>query len=130
MFTDGRALVTSRDAFWNESVLVGTRARIFQIELRPFTEEQRTAYAARRLENDGSKMARAHRIFDRLRQKTRSEVSEMQGENAKQMLYSELVISTEERIDLVPWVVMLATESADTDNDNSLGKYGKLLDGE
>jgi hypothetical protein len=123
---DGRLLITSRRRFWDENTTPAVRSRVIEIDLQPFSRLQIDYYIDSRFKNEGDKRSRAHNILSLLKSRTtepgsRNMTDEMvTGE-------SEPLVHRSERIDNRPYVVMLATESADTASDDAAHRYGHLF---
>ncbi|MGH8627003.1 MAG: NACHT domain-containing protein, partial [Gammaproteobacteria bacterium] len=109
----GRLLLTSRTGFWQENISADTCSQVLQIALRPFSSEQRDQYINNRFPHDPARRERADKILDRLATRARPRI-----------------LSTTfsyEKLENLPYVVMLAAESADTDASDVVQKYGNLL---
>lgn len=114
-FSDGRLLLTSRNVFWEENVAPEIRAEVLEIDLRPFTTEQRRTYVINRYKNEPNKQAQAFLVFDRLVGK----IGAVRPSGA-----GAIAVRRPDRIDLVPYVVMLATESVTSDESGARDPFG------
>jgi hypothetical protein len=121
LFGEGRLLITSRNRYWRESIAPGVRKQVMEIDLLPFTLPQRGEYIRKRFPAEPDKQAKAHLILERLSGKViRSSNGGVSGQDADAR-------PALERLDALPYVVMLAAESADTDESDVIQKYGHLL---
>lgn len=126
-FGAGRLLLTSRDIFWHESIDAATRSEVLHIDLQRFTEHQRDIYVNRRFPEEKNKRRRAFSIFNRLRQGATKRSAAVDISSALKELSDIPASYEEERVDLLPFVVMLATEAADVKTNEGLHRYAPLL---
>ena len=119
---EGNLLVTSRSRFWRENIELPLASHIDQIDLEPFTLEQRNEYVALRFAESPSKAKNAKLILERVRQASHS-----WSTSAPPLIEeSHSIPSYHSTLDTIPFVVMFAAESADTDS-GVVAKYGHLL---
>lgn len=125
---EGRVLITSRTQFWEENVAPSVKAHILEIELHPFSGNQRDAYLLKRFPEAPIKRDAAVRILGRLGSKTQTRntthapTSKLSFERLRRATVPEV------RFDSIPFVVALAAESADVDDPARLENYGVLFD--
>jgi hypothetical protein len=111
--TDGRILLTTRDAFWNE-IPEERRKETAGFELLPFNKQQTGKY----LEERFPKAVDAHK----------RDVARNILQSLGTLAYGTDYPQYRERIIGVPLIVMLAAECADVEADNpTIAKYGDLL---
>jgi hypothetical protein len=107
---EGKILITSRQAFWDEFVEPAVKAEFEQFELLPFSRQQTERYWIQAFPsaNDEPKRDRARKIHARIETQSSAPFREQLG--------------------AVPAVVALIAECAD--EDEPTGKYGKYLEEE
>jgi NACHT domain len=105
---EGKILITSRQAFWNDFVEPSLKSEFLNFELLPFSKQQTEAYWGKAFPGSGelSKRERARTIHSRIETQASSPFREQLG--------------------AVPAVVAMIAECAD--EDTPAGKYGKYLD--
>jgi hypothetical protein len=118
---EGRILVTSRTRFWEEQVDPVTRSKVLKIELHPFSQSQRDAYLGKRFPEEPQKRDYAKKILSRIAGATAT-AARTNSSDADDELVKRLT-----RLDAVPYVVMLAAESADSKDYSETEKFGYLL---
>jgi hypothetical protein len=121
---EGRLLLTSRTQFWNENVAQAARNRVLEIALQPFSPSQKRDYIEKRFPEDAEKRLTAQRILDRIAGKASRGVH-VRTQHAGEADNGEAGSSS--RFDAVPFVVMLASESADTESVDLMERYGSLF---
>ena len=115
--TEGRILLTTRDAFWLDSLASSRRNELNHFRLLTFNKQQTTKYFENRFRQpkDFSKRAVADKILQRIEQIAHA--GEMPGPR--------------HRLTAVPLVVTLAAECADIEaSEAAVLKYGELLNSE
>jgi hypothetical protein len=127
MFTgeasSGRLLITSRTSFWLENIQPLTQSRILQIELAPFTSKQREAYIKRRHQSP-EKIERTNRILSRLA--GRIQAFDVGRTSTANMPYNFRTPPYHE-LQFLPYIVVLAGESADTNRPDVAERFGQQL---
>ncbi len=123
VFGDGRLLITSRLTFWQEFIAPHLARKVLQIELHKFDAQERDAYLGMRFpENsvkDTQKRERAARILSRIASRTATYKQDPLTARPSREPY--------DRIESVPFVVMLAADSADTDASDVTAAYGETF---
>jgi hypothetical protein len=117
----GRLLITSRSSFWTENISPRTQSEVLQIELNPFNQTQRTTYVEKRFPDDKERQDKAFRILSRI--ESRSGVYTLPTSTPVKIDEQGHV----HRLEYLPYVVTLAAESADTDTDEIINRYGSYL---
>jgi hypothetical protein len=120
----GRLLITSRSSFWTENITPNTQSQVLQIELCPFSDPQRTAYIEKRFVGDFKKRDRAFRILSRIGGSTATFAT---ASETQAVALPDASHHPYHKIEYLPYVVMLSAESADTDSDDIVQRYGKYL---
>lgn len=118
-FEEGRLLVTSRTQYWDENVAKSVRARVLELELRPFSPAQRDKYLEKRFPRESAKRSAALRLLERVSGRTQSG-----ARPAADPIALDPDASHTSRFDVMPYAVMLAAESVDGD----VGRAEQLLD--
>ena len=132
VFGDGRLLITSRLTFWQDNISPNLLGQVLQLDLQKFSGEERDAYLGKRFpEEEDSKSAakrdRARRILSRIGSRTatyRASSSDTKEEITGAPKHSRPY----EGIELLPFVVMLAADSADTEQSDHAAMYGEMLE--
>ena len=115
--TEGRILITTRDAFWLDNLAASRRQEILHFQLLPFNKQQTTKYFENRFRTpkDFGKRTVASNILQRI----------------AQVAHAEEIPEPRQRLTAVPLIVTLAGECADIEaSEASVLKYGKLLSSE
>lgn len=122
---DGRLLITSRRSFWDQYVSPHLHGQVVEIDLHNFTRAERDDYLSQRFPSEAgasnrARQARAKLILERIASRvsvyrTSSGAGEGSWEPYK-------------NIESLPFVVMLAADSADTDQSDLAATYGAILE--
>jgi len=115
--TEGRILLTTRDAFWLEALASARRKELRHFRLLAFNKPQTAKYLENRFRQprDFPKREVAEKILQRITQLAHAQPGEGMPEARK-------------RLTAVPLVVTLAAECADIDaSEAAVSKYGELL---
>jgi hypothetical protein len=125
---EGRVLITSRTQFWEENVAPSVKAHVLEIELHPFSGNQRDDYLLKRFPEEPTKRDAAVRILGRLGSKTQTRSTT--HASTQKLSFERLRRATipDVRFETIPFVVALAAESADVDDSARLENYGVLFD--
>jgi hypothetical protein len=123
----GRLLITTRSSFWAENISPQTQSEVLQIELCPFSNIQRTAYIEKRFVENVAKRERTNRILSRIASSTSVYRTTPYRPTDDKLLIPAESEDPYHLVEFVPYVVMLSAESADTDNDDVIDRYGKHL---
>jgi hypothetical protein len=118
--TEGRILLTTRDAFWADALASARRQELQHFRLLAFNKPQTAKYLENRFRQpkDFSKRGVAEKILQRIAQLAHAKVGEEMPE-------------PRERLTAVPLVVTLAAECADIEaSEAAVLKYGELLSSE
>lgn len=122
---DGRLLITSRLTFWEDNISPSMLNKVLQISLHKFDEQERNDYLQKRFPDGDQKRERAQRILARIATRAGAYRSET-GEPLR--LTRDQSVKPYEGIEFVPFVVMLAADSADTEKSDFAAAYGELLE--
>jgi hypothetical protein len=115
--TEGRILLTTRDAFWLEALASSRRAELRHFRLLAFNKQQTAKYLENRFrqQKDFEKREVADKILQRIAQLAHAQAGEEMPE-------------VRQRLTAVPLVVTLAAECADIEaSEAAVLKYGTLL---
>ena len=115
--TEGRILLTTRDAFWLEALASTRRAELRHFRLLAFNKPQTAKYLENRFSRpkDFAKREVADKILQRIAQVAHAKIGEEMPE-------------VRQRLTAVPLVVTLAAECADIEaSEAAVLKYGTLL---
>jgi hypothetical protein len=123
---DGRLLITSRRSFWEQYVSPSLHGKVIEIELHNFTKDERDDYLRRRFPLELSPQAqrrqdRAKLILERI-------ASRVSTYRPSQHSQSASGWEPYKNIEALPFVVMLAADSADTDETDLAAAYGAALE--
>jgi len=124
-FDEARVIVTSRTQFWEENISPGAKKRVIEIELKPFTPEQRERYLLKRFPDESEKLETAKRILDRITGKAYT--AEIQPAPSSAGAVRGVRARDKVRFETIPFVVMLTAESADNEQTDVVARYGSLL---
>lgn len=133
-FGDGRLLITSRLTFWEDNISPALSANVLQIHLHKFDVEERRNYLTKRFPDELGqaaldRRARAERILTRISTRTKA------YDKTDLTLHDEILDNFSEgeasdpysALEFVPFIVMLAADSADTEQSDLGATYGHLL---
>src|SRR5262249_43784636 len=111
---EGKVLITSRQAFWDEFVGPTLQERFERFELLPFSTLQRKHYWENAFPSvdGGQKREHAEKIYARIQDQARAELGKQ---------------PPGEQLGAVPAILALIAECAE-DDESSSGKFGKYLE--
>lgn len=132
VFGDGRLLITSRLTFWQDVISPNLLGQVLQLELQKFSGEERDDYLGKRFPEEedsesAAKRDRARRILSRIGSRTASYRTSSSG-TQKEITDAPKHSRPYEGIELIPFVVMLAADSADTEQSDLAAMYGEMLE--
>jgi hypothetical protein len=125
---EGKLLITSRTQFWEENVDVATRQKVHEISLEPFNNEQRDQYLLNRFPKDTEKRRAATQVLSRIGNKAQDRSAPQRADGGIRSFERLQSLATRElRVDSIPFVVMLAAETADRNDLSTLERYGSYF---
>ena len=121
----GRLLLTSRASFWTENISPAIQSQVLQVDLCPFDDLQIRSFLKKRFEGDAEAEERALRVLHRIGSATGRGERATCAEGWSENVAANDVVGG--HIEQVPYVAVLAAESADTEQPERLARFGKLF---